>query len=73
MALNYSYRCECGNEFHKWNDIDKAGEPMPCPKCGEMARRKFGFALSKTDSSLLGRAWEKKREQKIAQELKQES
>ena len=71
MALQYSYQCSCGNEFYQWNEISKAGEPMPCPECGELANRQYGFAIAKTRSSMMSRAWEKKHTQKLAQERKQ--
>lgn len=68
--LRYSYECDCGEEFTVWQESGKATDTQPCPKCKRDAERLVGFSMIKTDSHLMSRAWEKKREKKLAQERK---
>ena len=35
----YQYQCESGHESEQFTDMDKRGEPRPCPSCGEPAGR----------------------------------
>lgn len=72
----YDYDCEhCGASFEALNKISER-QSSQCPECGEVAVQRVSapmVSLDGTDKSFPGAwyKWEKKRNQKIAQERKQ--
>lgn len=39
----YEFLCEGCGPFEERRSLEAAGEPMPCPKCGERARRVYSM------------------------------
>ena len=35
----YQYRCAAGHDSDQFADMEKRGDPRPCPKCGKPATR----------------------------------
>ena len=35
----YCFACDCGHEFETFRPISDYDQPMPCPKCGDVAHR----------------------------------
>lgn len=69
----YEYYCgDCDIKFSHWQEAGQAVKHSPCPSCSAEVPRVHGVSMIKTPSHIHSRAWEKKREQKMAQERKQE-
>ncbi|WP_040164250.1 hypothetical protein [Microbacterium gorillae] len=42
MAVMIEYACPCGGRFDSWQSAPAAAA-LPCPACGQPARRRYGF------------------------------
>ena len=75
----YDYVCSvCTHEFEELVRLSEYDRPVACPQCSNEAIRKLSAPMVKLEG-ITGdfpgayMSWEKKRKQKMAQELKQNS